>query len=116
MTETNLGDLIFSFADTLIKTVGVVSAPVISADKPKEFGEAGNAWDIAGWLVRVDYEELNNSFKPKNHMIILAPLLPERYSPIRADGSGNQVYLAEIPEPMAASLLSFIRPQLNVAI
>ena len=116
MTETNLGDIIFSFADTFIKTVGVVSAPAISADKPKEFGKAGDAWDIDGWLVRVDYEELNNPFKPKKHMDILAPLLPERYSPIRADGSGNQVYLAEIPEPMAASLLSFIGPQLNVAI
>ena len=57
-----------------------------------------------------------NPFKPKNHMDTLGPLLPERYSPIRADGSGNQVYLAEIPEPMAASLLSFIGPQLNVAI
>ena len=68
MTETNLGDIIFSFADTFIKTVGVVSAPAISADKPKEFGKAGDAWDIDGWLVRVDYEELNNPFKPKNHM------------------------------------------------
>ena len=65
MTETNLGDIIFSFADTFIKTVGVVSAPAISADKPKEFGKAGDAWDIDGWLVRVDYEELNNPFKPK---------------------------------------------------
>lgn len=116
MTEINLGDIIFSFADTFIKTVGVVSAPAISADKPKEFGKAGDAWDIDGWLVRVDYEELDNPLKPKNHMDTLGPLLPERYSPIRADGSGNQVYLAEIPEPMAASLLSFIGPQLNVAI
>ena len=49
-------------------------------------------------------------------MDILAPLLPKRYSPIRADGAGNQVYLAEIPEVMAVSLLSFIGPQLNVAI
>ncbi len=116
MTETNLGDIIFSFADTFIKTVGVVSAAATSADKPKEFGKAGDAWDIDGWLVRVDYEELNTPFKPKNHMDILAPLLPKRYSPIRADGAGNQVYLAEIPEVMAVSLLSFIGPQLNVAI
>ena len=27
MTETDVGDIVFSFADTLIKTVGVVSSP-----------------------------------------------------------------------------------------
>ena len=91
MKEANLGDIIFSFDDTFTKTVGVVSAPAISADKPKEFGKACDTWGIDGWLVRVDYEELNNPFKPKNQMDILAPLLPKRYSPIRADGAGNQV-------------------------
>ena len=38
MTETNVGDIVFSFSDTLIKNVGVVKAPAILADKPKEFG------------------------------------------------------------------------------
>ena len=49
-------------------------------------------------------------------MDVLAPLLPERYSPIRADGGGNQVYLAEIPEPMAEVLLSLIGRQLDVTL
>ncbi len=46
-------------------------------------------------------------------MDILAPLLPKRYSPIRSDGGGNQVYLAEIPEPMANAVLSLIGHQLG---
>lgn len=116
MTETDVGDIVFSFADTLIKTVGVVSSPARSAEKPKEFGKAGAAWGADGWLVQVDYEEMNAPIKPKDHMNILAPLLPERYSPIRADGGGNQVYLAEIPKPMAAALLSLIGHQINIAI
>ena len=116
MTEAGLGDIVFSFADTFIKTVGVVSAPSRSAEKPKEFGKAGDAWDTDGWLVQVDYEELSNPIKPKDHMDVLAPLLPKKYSPIRADGDGNQVYLAEIPDPMAAALLSLIGRQLDVAI
>jgi putative restriction endonuclease len=116
MIETNVGDIVFSFADTFIKTVGVVSAPARSADTPKQFGKAGDAWNTDGWLVQVDYEELKDPLKPKNHMDILGPLLPRRYSPIRADGGGNQVYLAEIPEVMAASLLSLIGHQSNVAV
>lgn len=113
MTEVRSGDIVFSFADTFIKIVGVVSAPARSAEKPKEFGKAGDAWDADGWLVQVDYEELANPIKPKDHMSVLAPLLPKRYSPIRADGDGNQVYLAEIPTAMAEVLLSLIGRQLD---
>ena len=116
MTETCVGDIVFSFSDTLINTVGVISAPARSSEKPKEFGKAGDAWDTDGWLVQVDYEEISNPLKPKDHMDILGPLLPERYSPIRVDGGGNQVYLAEIPKLMATALLSLIGHQLNVAI
>lgn len=116
MTEVNSADIVFSFADTFIKTVGVVSAPARSAEKPKEFGKAGDAWDADGWLVQVDYEELGNPIKPKDHMELLAPLLPKRYSPIREDGDGNQVYLAEIPEAMAEALLSLVGRQLDVAL
>ena len=116
MTEVCSGDIVFSFADTFIKTVGVVSAPARSAEKPKEFGKAGDAWDADGWLVQVDYEELDNPIKPKDHMDVLAPLLPNRYSPIRADGAGNQVYLAEIPEPMAEVLLALVGQQLEVTL
>ena len=116
MTEAGVGDIVFSFSNTLIKTVGVVSASACSSEKPKEFGKAGDAWDTDGWLVQVDYEEINNPLKPKNHMDILGPLLPDRYSPIRADGGGNQVYLAEISKAMATSLLSLIGHQLDVAI
>jgi len=116
MTEAGVGDIVFSFSNTLIKTVGVVSASARSSEKPKEFGKAGDAWDTDGWLVQVDYEEINNPLKPKNHMDILGPLLPDRYSPIRADGGGNQVYLAEISKAMATSLLSLIGHQLDMAI
>ncbi|WP_216017302.1 HNH endonuclease [Roseovarius nubinhibens] len=116
MTEVSSGDIVFSFADTFIKAVGVVSSTARSTEKPKEFGKAGDAWDADGWLVQVDYEELNSPIKPKEHMDVLAPLLPKRYSPIRADGGGNQVYLAEIPKPMAEVLLSLIGQQLDVAL
>ncbi len=43
MKETDVGDIVFCFADTLIKTVGVVSSPALSAEKPKEFGKSDAA-------------------------------------------------------------------------
>jgi hypothetical protein len=114
MTEVSLGDIVFSYADTLIKAVGVVSAPARSAEQPKEFGKAGAAWGLDGWLVQVDYEELSAPIKPKDHIGTFAPLLPEKYSPIRADGNGNQVYLCEIPKAFAEVLSSLVGQQASV--
>jgi putative restriction endonuclease len=116
MTICKSGDIVFSFADTLIKTVGIISAPARTSDRPAEFGKAGEAWDIEGWLVQVEYEELQQPIKPKDHMNLLAPLLPPRYSPIRANGSGNQVYLASIPSPMGKALLDLIGSQLEAVL
>lgn len=43
MKEIDVGDIVFCFADALIKTVGVVSSSDRSAEKPKEFGKADAA-------------------------------------------------------------------------
>lgn len=113
MIEAQPGDLVFSFANKMIKTVGVVSEPARSAQKPEEFGKAGDAWDRDGWLVTVDYKVLQNPIMPKDHMDVLAPLLPAKYSPIRADGNGNQVYLAEISAEMAEAIVSLIGDEVD---
>ncbi|MBL4927940.1 HNH endonuclease [Fuscibacter oryzae] len=113
MTKLSSGDLVFSFADTFIKAVGKVSARARSAERPKEFGNVGNAWDVDGWLAQVAYEVLDEPIRPRDHMDILAPHLPNRYSPIRPDGRGNQVYLAEISESMADKLASLIGRRLD---
>lgn len=41
-------------------------------------------------------------------MEVLAPLLPDKYSPIRPNGVGNQQYLFPVPEPMAFALLGLL--------
>lgn len=43
-------------------------------------------------------------------MDVLARTLPPKYSPIRADGGGNQVCLARIPPAMALALINLIGP------
>jgi len=109
MQQTAVGDIIFSFKDTLIKAIGVVTKTAYTSRKPYEFGEVGKNWDIQGWAVEVDFHILSNTIRPKDNMHLLLPTLPNKYSPLQANGNGNQaVYLANIPVSMANALISLI--------
>lgn len=108
MTEVQAGDVIFSFAGTYIKAVGVAYGEAARAEKPQVFGKAGESWSEVGWKVPVDFLRLDHPIQPKNHMAILGPLLPEKYSPIRPDGTGNQQYFFPVPEEMAFHLLNLV--------
>lgn len=102
MREISPGDVVFSFADTFIRAVGIASSHCRECPKPPEFGSAGLNWSVIGWKVDVRFTRIRNSIRPKDWMDRLAPVLPNQYSPIRASGDGNQaVYLAEIPAAMA---------------
>ena len=106
MADMKVGDVVFSFADTFIKAIGVVISPAQSSVKP-DFGSAGNNWSNDGWLVDVAFQELGIAqFKPKDHMGLLRSTLPELLSPIRPDGAGNQIYLAKISKQMAGVLIA----------
>jgi hypothetical protein len=100
---------VFSYCDTYIKAIGVATKKAESCIKP-DFGNSGlNNWSDDGWFVDVAFQELQGlAFKPSANMTLLTPTLPERYSPIRSDGVGNQFYLTKIPEEMAHVLLSLI--------
>lgn len=118
MSLVQPGDIVFSYAGTYIKAVGVVMSEAFSALKPKVFGQAGSNWNADGWQVSVEFTALPNPFKPKNHMGVLGPTLPEKYSPLRSNGDGLQgVYLAHIPQQMADVLLDLISlPDLSVPV
>ncbi len=58
-------------------------------------------------MVDVAFEELGMAeFKPRDHMDLLTPTLPELHSPIRPDGGGNQIYLAKISKEMSDVLIA----------
>ena len=108
MREVSPGDVVFSFYDTRIKAIGVVTSMAQTGPKP-DFGSAGLNWSNEGWFVPVDYCALNNQIRPKDHAEILRPLLPARYSPLQPSGDGLQsVYLAEVPEPLANALIGLM--------
>ena len=57
MTLVQSGDVVFSFCDTLIKAVGIVTGSAQNAPKP-DFGKAGSEWATDGWLVPVEFNEI----------------------------------------------------------
>jgi len=54
MREASAGDVVFSFCDTRIKAIGIVTGSAQTGPKP-DFGAAGANWSREGWFVPVDY-------------------------------------------------------------
>lgn len=107
MVEVQPGDLIFSFADTFIKAIGVATSRGYSSPKPKVFGQTGEYWSDEGWKVDVEFAYVEKPIRPKDHMKLISPLLPEKYSPLQQSGDGLQgVYLASIPDELGDLLIA----------
>lgn len=107
LTLTRPGDVVISYAGGLIKAVGLVRTICQEARKPAEYEKAGESWSNIGWKVPIDWELLEKPIRPKDHMELIAPLLPSKNSPLRANGDGNQsCYLAGISNELGDQLLS----------
>jgi|SRR5712691_3954601 len=50
MREVSPGDVVFSFCDTRIKAIGVVTGTAQTGPKP-DFGAAGSNWSQEGWFL-----------------------------------------------------------------
>jgi HNH endonuclease len=112
MREVSPGDLIFSFFDTRIVAIGVAVSNCYESPKPIEFGGVGMNWDSIGWKIRVNFIQMQNKVRPKDHMEVLRPVLPGRYSPLQTTGNGNQgVYLTEVAPELAGALIGLIGRQ-----
>ena len=108
MREMSPGNIVFSYCDTRIKAIGVVSGKAQTGPKP-DFGNVGTNWSEEGWYVPVDYCRLETEIRPMDHIGVLRPFLPARYSPLLPDGRGLQsVYLTEVPNGLADALIGLI--------
>ena len=109
MREVAPGDIVFSFFDTRIAALGIVSGYCRESPKPEEFGIAGMNWSQIGWRVGVRWQRLSNSIRPKDHIARLRPDLGTKYAPLTPEGNGLQsVYLTEISAGLASALFSLI--------
>ena len=117
MTLIKRGDIIFSYAGTIIRAIGVATTSAYESTKPQSFGSKGSNWLNAGWRVDVDYSRLETSVKPRDFMDQIGPLLPGLHSPLRPDGVGNQAYLFEISSEMATLLMDLVHaPELKLEV
>lgn len=109
MPRAKKGEMVFSYAFREIKAIGKIAGNCTDARRPATFGETGEQWSKDGWLVPVEWTILSNPLSPRAHWLKIAPLLPKKYSPIRAPGIGNQkFYLTEINEALADVLLKVL--------
>jgi putative restriction endonuclease len=117
MTKVVPRDVVFSFADAAIRAVGLVRGRAREAAKPTEFGAAGDQWGTdPGWQVPVRFVEFEGPLRPKDYAAEWAEVLPEKHSPIRANGEGNQgIYLAAIPTAMVEVVRRLLGGQLEKA-
>ncbi len=114
MREVAPGDLILSFQGTYIRRIGIARSYCYECPKPAEFGAAGPNWDLIGWKVEVHYVDPIAEVRPADHMDVLAPHLPAKYSPLLPDGRGLQsVYLTAVPEPLMEALAGLIGARLR---
>ena len=116
MREVAPGDCIFSFCNTRIQALGIAKSYCFECPKPDEFGAIGENWDRIGWRVDVAWQPEPLPIRPKEHMDLLRPHLPDRYSPLRPNGDGLQaIYLTELPRDFAEALGKLMgRPILNL--
>lgn len=116
LTETSPNDIVFSYASGKMRAIGIVAGKCQESERPTAFGKTGEQWDSSGWLVQVNWSVLDNPITPKMHVLYIAPLLPQRHSPIRTNGDGNQkCYVAEISSGLASVLLKLIEAE-NIAV
>jgi putative restriction endonuclease len=117
ITRAMPGDVVFSFAEAAIRAVGIVLARAHEAPRPVEPEIVDDQRDdTLGWQMPVRFRELKIPLHPKDHAAALAAVLPKRHSPIQANGDDNEaLYLAAVPEPMAAVLRRLLGAQIDSA-
>jgi putative restriction endonuclease len=109
MREVAPGDIVFSFRDTRIAALGIVSGYCHESPKPEEFGAVGANWSQIGWRVGVRWQQLANNIRPKDHIAMLRQELAKRYAPLTPDGNGLQsVYLTRVSTGLASALFELI--------
>src|SRR5580704_5268215 len=116
MREVSPGDIVFSFCDTRIAALGIVSGYCRESPKPEEFGTAGTNWSQIGWRVGVSWQRLTNAIRPKDYISRLRPLLASKYAPLTPDGNGLQsVYLTQLSAALASELFALIGKEASSA-
>src|ERR1700722_12754412 len=100
MTRVQPGDLIWLHTESALRAIGIALEGATLIDTT--------------WRLPVRFMELDVPLQPSAHARALAPVLPEKYSPLSASGACiPAVYLAAIPSSMAAVLRDLLAGQVE---
>lgn len=114
LQEVKKGDRIFHYVKGAIVAISVAKSGFEKKRKPFEEGASEKESDI-GYLVPVEYRELENPLIIKDCLDDISSLLPVKYAAFKEDGSGNPGYLYPCNEELAVELLEGIS-RLNIYI
>jgi hypothetical protein len=105
MTRVSPGDVVFAYAEQKIKAIGIAQRNAYSSPKPTSFEATVNNWEQIGWLVEVEFQELESPIVPKEHLSRIKHFLKDKSAPIDENGRGKERYLVELQFELAAALI-----------
>lgn len=114
MDKVQPGDLIFAYAQQQVKAIGVAQKKAYSAPKPASFESASNNWSQIGWLVEVEFSQLEVPVIPKEHLQVIGKYLTTKSAPLDETGRGKERYLVELEEDLALAMIQISKAPLEL--
>lgn len=105
--EVRAGDRILHYVKGEFVAISVAVTDCIVAEDPSKSSSG------PGYLVRLDYHELDVPLRVREYFKEIEPYLPIKYSPFQHDGNGNQGYLYPCNEELLIYLIERIA-ELNI--
>ena len=107
MQEVNEGDRIFHYVKGNIVAISVAKTGHQITSKTSDMKIHKHSSED-GYLVELEYHELEEPLNIHSNFKEILPLLPIKYSPFQQDGTGNSGYLYPCNEPLVIKLLELI--------
>lgn len=108
MTKVKKGDIIFSIYKRKLMSVNIAKSNCIDANRPQALEDI-DLWEKEGWLVKVEYNTLENPLNIDDNIEQILKLCPSKYSPFNKQGRGNEGYLFEISDELGHYLLGLVK-------
>lgn len=110
--EVRAGDRILHYVKGYIVAMSVATSDYVIAEKPSSM-RTHLEDNEEGYLVHLEYHELEIPLNVRDHFTHIEPYLPMKYSPFQQDSNGNQGYLYPCNEELLIKLVELIG-ELNI--
>jgi hypothetical protein len=97
MTQVKVGDLVFSYWNSMIQSIGVVQENPVDGGNPFDVDQ----WNQDGRVIKVTFNKIETPFRPKEYISLIRPLLTISPAPLDVNGNGVMGYLTEISAELA---------------